>query len=642
MLITNKFKELKEIKKLNHNLTSQTIRNHLHTIADQRPWCRVVLMFLALCILGSLFLPGLVLAWPTDGEWISVKRNGIPVQDSNTDSSGSRNLVSQLPDGGAYFFNNGTTLFFRLRLDKDPTGTGGQGFLQAFGWGFEIDTNLDATNYEWLILLDGIDKTEKILLQENTITGTINDPGDNAEELRASWILSTANHRVVAANTAINGDQDYFLDFLIPFAAFKSATGLSNNSPIRFFEGSSPSARSLTDSGGDLMGASDLISGFSDYITPFGTAPTTATVTFVEDAAGNGDDTVYQAGDTLYVRVADGDENINATTRQTVSARLTSPAGDSEVVILTETGVNTGVFTGSLTTANAAVTSSDGTLQVQSGETITVTYIDAIDAGNHKNQQRSDTIGTGIVTPDMSVNKSVTPPSTDSGGTVRYTVTVSNSGSGEGQMISLQDNLPGGFSYVTGSTTGLTTNDPAVVGQQLSWTGTWSVPAKGSRTLSFDATAATVSGTHTNQVSINGSNFDLILSSDTAPVTVRAPLMEITKSVSNSSANPGDEVIYTLHYHNTGDSTAHNLVFFDPVPTYTTFISGSLRAGAADSTFATATILLSDDPTDDQGAVDGGIDNRKISFTVDKAAANDAAAGTGNDEGKLYFKVTVD
>lgn len=628
--------------KLGRHMTSPLTRNDLNTMARPDLWCRTIQVFLALCILAGLVSPGMVLAWPTDGEWIAIKKNGIPVQDNNTDTNGSRNIVSQLPDGGGYVFNDGTTLFFRLRLDQDPTGTGGQGFLQSFGWGFEIDTNLNATNYEYLLSLDGIDRTEKILLQQNTITTSINDPGDKAEEIRASWLLSDTNHRVVAANTAFNGDQDYFLDFQIPFAVFKSATGLGDNSPIRLFAGSSPSANSLTESGGDLMGASDLTSGFSDYITPFGRAPTTATVTFVADAAGNGDDLVYQAGDTLYVRVDDGDQNVNATTRQTVSVVLTTPGGDSETVILTETGVNTGIYTGFLATANADVTSGDNTLQVQAGETLTVTYIDTIDASNNKNQQRSDTIGTGIVTPEMAVSKSVTPAITDSGGTVRYTVTVSNSGSGEGAMTWLQDNLPGGFSYVTGSTTGLTTDDPATDGQQLTWTGTWTIGAGSSRTLSFDATAATVSGAYTNQVNINGTNFDLVLSGDTALVTVQAPLLEIIKSVSNSSASPGDEVVYTLYYHNKGDSTAHNLVFFDPVPTFTTYIPGSLRAGRADSTFATAATLLSDDPTDDQGAVNGGINNREIRFTVDEVAADNAAAGTGNDEGKLYFKVTVD
>ena len=66
-------------------------------------------------------------------------------------------------------------------------------------------------------------------------------------------------------------------------------------------------AKSLTESGADLVGASDLYAGFSDYVSPFGTRPTTGTVRFVQNLAGTGDMTAACAGATLYIRVDDGD-----------------------------------------------------------------------------------------------------------------------------------------------------------------------------------------------------------------------------------------------------------------------------------------------------------------------------------------------
>ena len=52
------------------------------------------------------------------------------------------------------------------------------------------------------------------------------------------------------------------------------------------------------------------------------------------------------------------------------------PSGDSETVTLTETGINTGVFTGSIVSSAGAPNAGNGTLQVMPGETVTVTYID--------------------------------------------------------------------------------------------------------------------------------------------------------------------------------------------------------------------------------------------------------------------------
>ena len=59
-----------------------------------------------------------------------------------------------------------------------------------------------------------------------------------------------------------------------------------------------------------------------------------------------------------WIRVTDINRNTNATTHETVAVTVTSSSGDSEQVTLTETGTNTGVFTGSivLTTTRLAST----------------------------------------------------------------------------------------------------------------------------------------------------------------------------------------------------------------------------------------------------------------------------------------------
>ncbi|NLF94009.1 MAG: hypothetical protein GX564_09000 [Oligosphaeraceae bacterium] len=204
----------------------------------------------------------MLLSWPSDLQWLPVYRGGIVQYDSLTDANGSRNIVGDSANSSGYIFNDGSYFYFRIRLDDSPAGRGGQGLLQSFGWGMVLDTNLNAINYEWLVMVDGIAKDEAILLEQNTIQGSVNDPGDKAE-ITVYSVPVSGNYRILAADTSFNGSQDYFLDWRFPYDIFKFYTQLSDNSPLRIFGGASSNAQSLSESGGDTLGASDLLSGFS-------------------------------------------------------------------------------------------------------------------------------------------------------------------------------------------------------------------------------------------------------------------------------------------------------------------------------------------------------------------------------------------
>ncbi|MBF0118989.1 MAG: DUF11 domain-containing protein [Desulfobacterales bacterium] len=592
-----------------------------------------------LFFLFFLFFPIKAFAWPSANEWVPFYKNGAIVQDSISDTNGTRNIVSDSTHAAGFIFNDGTYLYFRLRLDDDPTGSGGQGFLKPYGWGIEFDTNKNSNDYEWLMILNGIDKTESIMLEQNTVTGTLNDPSDKAEVINSQNTLSASNYRIVLADTSINGSQDYFIDWLFSYSAFKQATGLTDTSPVRAFLGSSPSTNNLTENGGDLVGT-DLVSGFSDYLTPYGKKPTTGEVLFVSDLSGNGDVTKYCRGNTLYIRVKDLDQNTNSTTKQSVKVKLTAPNGDSETITLNETNIDNGIFTGSISTASGTVKSSDGILEVSLGEIITVTYTDAIDENNNENQNRTDTVKTE---PNISVQKSVSPSSVTSSATVHYTITIKeSSGCDNGKISLIKDVLPDGFSYVLGSTSGITTNNPQITGQNLSWNGQWTVAAGGQVVLSFDATASQVSGTHFNTVIVNGDNFNSVSTGSTAPVKVIAPLIELIKSTDKENSKPGEEVIYSIHYHNIGDATSYTIIICDTIPSFTTYITSSMKAGASNSTYETVdNISLTDTPDDDQGNINAKIEGDNITFTIKTLNPNDAKDNSGNDEGTLYFKIRI-
>ncbi|MDQ7004360.1 MAG: OmpA family protein [Ghiorsea sp.] len=91
---------------------------------------------------------------------------------------------------------------------------------------------------------------------------------------------------------------------------------------------------------------------------------------------------VYHPGNTIYVEVADGDQNTDPYTVQTVTITLIdSVSGDTEVLTLTETGPNTGKFRGSVGSIRSTIPTSGNNLLALSVDTvITATYTDPLDA----------------------------------------------------------------------------------------------------------------------------------------------------------------------------------------------------------------------------------------------------------------------
>jgi uncharacterized repeat protein (TIGR01451 family) len=86
-------------------------------------------------------------------------------------------------------------------------------------------------------------------------------------------------------------------------------------------------------------------------------------------------------GDPAFVRVADADRNMDRTARETIVVTLVDDlTGDVEVIVLTETGPDTGVFAGYVPTERAAAgTAHDGVLQVVEESRITASYADPAD-----------------------------------------------------------------------------------------------------------------------------------------------------------------------------------------------------------------------------------------------------------------------
>lgn len=121
----------------------------------------------------------------------------------------------------------------------------------------------------------------------------------------------------------------------------------------------------------------------------------------------------------------------------------------------------------------------------------------------------------------LTTTKTADSSTAASGGTDGYTITISNPNASAVTLTDITDTLPAGFTYTAGSTTGATTADPTVSGQNLTWTGAFSVPATGTLSLHFNVTVATSPNTYYNSAGGDSSSFTVAGTGPTAPVTVQ-------------------------------------------------------------------------------------------------------------------------
>jgi len=242
------------------------------------------------------------------------------------------------------------------------------------------------------------------------------------------------------------------------------------------------------------------------------------------------------------------------------------------------------------------------------GETITVTVT--------KMFSGDDIQGQAIV-----ATKSVDPATAQIGQptTFTYTVTIRNAGTGTVQIKQLQDYLPPGFTYVSGSTNGLSTTEPSITTNAPATCGSvpselrWNIqPEKETVnsgqevTLTFQATATLADGTYYNQTSVRydpwwASPDTYVYTPHTAGVTVGTGTPKcgynlrvlVTKEVEPAVPPPGveTEFTYTITVENVSSGTLYVCKIEDLLPPTFTYVAGS--SGEYASNITTAEPLVS-------------------------------------------------
>jgi uncharacterized repeat protein (TIGR01451 family) len=243
------------------------------------------------------------------------------------------------------------------------------------------------------------------------------------------------------------------------------------------------------------------------------------------------------------------------------------------------TGWSCGAPTGgTITCTNTATMSSGGSLQ-----TLTISMTAPVNGGSVTNSATVSVAGSNDPTTanntasvntnvaaqaDLSISKSG-PNGVTAGQNIVYTIVVTNNGPSASTGVSVADPTPPGLTFVSNAgacTTPFPCNLGSLTsGQSATITATYSTPG----TLSGNVTnTATVSSTGTPDP--NNANDS---ASKVTNVGAQADLSVI--KTGTTSANPGQNVVYTVVVSNGGPSPAANVVVSDPTPVGVAFVSNT-------------------------------------------------------------------
>lgn len=270
----------------------------------------------------------------------------------------------------------------------------------------------------------------------------------------------------------------------------------------------------------------------------------------------------YNPNETVCVRIRDLDQNQNPAAVETIPAVITSSSGDSEPVILTETGPDTGVFIFCIpASATNPGATGDATLHAPTGSLLTVNYVDP----NDPNDTGSDTatVPAPAGTPALAVTKTLIAPADGQcivGDPTTWRIRVTNTGGTTLANVSLTDTFPAAnLAFLTASPA----PDSAAAGT-LTWTNLGPLaPGQSAEVLvDFTALASAAPAVNTTLADAGGGT----TATGQAGVTITRPELTVTKTLVSPLPGPaaiGDDVVFQITVHNTGDTAIATLPLED-------------------------------------------------------------------------------
>ncbi|MBI2953768.1 MAG: DUF11 domain-containing protein [Chloroflexi bacterium] len=189
----------------------------------------------------------------------------------------------------------------------------------------------------------------------------------------------------------------------------------------------------------------------------------------------------------------------------------------------------------------------------------------------------------------MTVSSSIVSP----GGTLTYTIVLTNTGTENAASARITDSLPSQVTYISSSASRGTTS---YSGGVLRWNGPVTVGTPTLITMTVTANLSAAGGSViANSVSID--NGRRTTTSKSADVTVIGPnISTSSKSARPTVVAPGDTVTYTIRLVNTGNYNA-SASLTDPLPSQLNYVNGSASATSGIATYNSGAIRWTGDVT---------------------------------------------
>ena len=288
----------------------------------------------------------------------------------------------------------------------------------------------------------------------------------------------------------------------------------------------------------------------------------------------------YLANSNVCVRVTDLNRNTNAATVETIAATIRSSFGDVENLTLTETGTNTGVFTGCInSTTNTGTAIGNGTTLVAPvGNILTVNYSDPTDPTDNTSATATIQPLPGI--PGIVMNKTIVSPTGGQVGVgkpVVYNLQVVNVGSTLLTNVSITDTFTSArLSFTSASVAPNVTNATT-----LTWTnlGVFAPGQSTNLTVNFTTLAT---GTATNSATAGSTS---VTNSASVTIAVNSAALNVVKTLlspTNSPVSVGSNVVFRLTFQNVGNTVITYLPFEDNFSgAYFQYVSATIPANGS-------------------------------------------------------------
>ncbi|PTS94828.1 hypothetical protein DBR27_17485, partial [Flavobacterium sp. HMWF030] len=204
-----------------------------------------------------------------------------------------------------------------------------------------------------------------------------------------------------------------------------------------------------------------------------------------------------------------------------------------------------------------------------------------------------DSVSVSIDMADLSLQKTVSPTSVSINDNVVFTIRATNSGPNTATGVTVLDKLPPGYTYISDNGSG----------KYNSTTGIWNIGnLNNGNSITLQITAKVNVATSANYMNTAEIQTSRQVDPDSTPgnglpeddmasanITLKSADLELTKSVTPTSAAAGEQVDFTLNLINKGPGNATGIAVQDVIPVGYTLIPGSVSVGG---TYQAATATL--------------------------------------------------